>query len=65
MKSRKERRAEAKINKVKFEPMYNGESPISHNEYVKKNKEIKEKFKTLYEEMKEKDESEVETELEE
>lgn len=32
-KSRKERRKEAKENKGKFTPMYNGGSPKTHEEY--------------------------------
>ena len=32
MKSRRERRAEARANKVAFEPVYNGEAPKSYEE---------------------------------
>ena len=33
MKSRKQRRLEARLNGVKFEPQYNGNSPTSYNEH--------------------------------
>lgn len=31
--TRKQRRLEAKLNGVKFEPQYNGHSPVSYEEY--------------------------------
>lgn len=36
MKSRKERRQEARDNKTPFEPQYNGESVLTKDEYKRK-----------------------------
>jgi len=36
MKSRKERRQEARDNKTPFEPQYNGEGVLTKDEYKKK-----------------------------
>lgn len=33
MKSRKERRKEAKLNKTKFQPLYNGGGKVTHKEH--------------------------------
>ncbi|MFD1335771.1 hypothetical protein ACFQ4N_09445 [Oceanobacillus iheyensis] len=33
MKSRKERRKEAKVNKTKFQPQYNGGGKVTHDEH--------------------------------
>lgn len=33
--TRQQRKLEAKMNEVEFEPQYNGESPISYEEYFK------------------------------